>query len=131
VNVSERMSVRVVRAGERVQAEAQTPGMFRTEAFASEGLWAGTVTTLPGLITGWHHHGDFDSYIYVLSGTLRIEYGPGGTLAAEAGPGDFVSIPQGAIHREGSERGSAGVEAVIFRVGSGPPAVNMEGPEEG
>jgi uncharacterized RmlC-like cupin family protein len=124
-------TVSVVRSIDRMRAQGQTPGMVREEAFASDGVWAGTVTTEPGMVTGWHHHGGYDSYIYVLSGTLRIEFGPGGGLAVEAAPHDFVSIPQGAIHREGSERGSAGVEAVIFRVGSGVPVVNVEGPEAG
>jgi hypothetical protein len=39
--------------------------------------WAGWVRTQPGA-GGWHHHGERDSYIYVIKGVVTIEYGPGG-----------------------------------------------------
>jgi uncharacterized RmlC-like cupin family protein len=31
------------------------------------------------MISGWHHHGDHESVIYVLSGALRMEFGSGGS----------------------------------------------------
>src|SRR6266508_137475 len=79
---------------------AQTPGMVRQEAIATAGMWAGLARTDPGVVSGWHHHGDYESAIYVLSGALRMEFGAGGAEVLDAGPGDFVYVARGAIHRE-------------------------------
>lgn len=122
--------VRRVRPGERVSPREQTPGMHREEAFADPGAWLGTVHTDSGVTTGWHHHGEYDTYIYVTGGAARIEYGPGGRLALEAEPGDFLFIPKGVVHREGTAAGSDGVEAVLCRVGSGQVVFNVDGPPE-
>ena len=122
-------SVRVVRAGEMRIPAATTPGMDRREAFTEEGAWAGTVRTEPGVMTGWHLHAGYDTYIHVNRGDAHVEYGPGGTLGIDAGPGDFILIPRGLIHREGTAAGSTGVEAVIVRVGHGEVVTNVEGPE--
>lgn len=121
--------VRVVRAGERATALPATPGMHREVAFEHDGVWAGTVTTDAGLLTGWHVHPGHDTYIYVESGEAVVEYGPGGSLADDAGPGDFVHIPRGIVHREGTTAGSGGVRAVLVRVGEGPIIENREGPD--
>src|SRR5206468_1074001 len=34
-----------------------TPGMTREHAITADGLTSGTVTTAPGVMSGWHHHG--------------------------------------------------------------------------
>jgi hypothetical protein len=47
----------------------------------------------------------------------------------DASAGDFVLIPRGLIHREGSAAGSTGVEAVLLRVGEGEIVANVDGPE--
>jgi len=26
-------------------------------------------------VSGWHHHGDFETVIYILSGVLKMEFG--------------------------------------------------------
>jgi uncharacterized RmlC-like cupin family protein len=122
-------SVRVVRGGERIPAAATTPGMAREEAFSGGGAWAGTVHTEAGVLTGWHIHAGWDTYVYVLEGSARIEYGPGGAQGNDAGPGDFILIPRGVVHREGTSRGSNGVDAVIVRVGEGELVTNVEGPD--
>lgn len=87
----------------------------------------GHVRTLPGVWSGWHHHGETDTYFYVLDGAIELEFGPGGSdrLAVEAG--DFAHIPSGTIHREGTGPDKAG-EAVIVRIGPGQPVFNVEGP---
>ena len=77
-----------------------TPGMVREEAVATDRSWGGFVRTEAGMASGWHHHGDYESTIYVLSGSLRMEFGAGGGDVLEAGPGDFVFVAAGAIHRE-------------------------------
>jgi uncharacterized RmlC-like cupin family protein len=100
----------------------------REEALATGRLWAGFVRTEPLMASGWHHHGDFESVIYVLSGRFRMESGPGGREQEEAGPDDFILVPRGAIHRESNP---LEVEAtlIVFRAGAGEPVVNVDGPE--
>ncbi|HEU0130241.1 MAG TPA: cupin domain-containing protein [Mycobacteriales bacterium] len=109
---------------ERVPGDP-TPGLTRERAFATEGMWAGFATTEPHTTTAWHHHGEHETVIYVVSGALRIECGPGGAHAVEAGPGDFVRVPQGAIHRE-INPADVGNDLVVIRVGHGVPTVNVD-----
>ena len=80
----------------------RTAGMTREQAIAIPGMWAGLVRTEAHVSTGWHHHADYDTSIYVVSGWLRMESGPGGSQGVEAGPGDFLHVPKGAIHRAGN-----------------------------
>lgn len=118
--------VRLVRPAERVEADP-TPGMTRERAIDVDGLWAGMVRTQPASTSGWHHHGDYETSIYVARGTLRMESGPGGNEVIEAGAGDFLHVPKGAIHRE-SNHGSEESHLVVVRAGHGTPTVNVEGP---
>ena len=116
-----------VPAEQRKEALPPTPGVVREEAIAFEGMWGGIARTEAGMITAWHHHGDYDTAIFVVSGVMRMESGPGGTVAVEAGPGDFVFVPKGAIHRE-SNPGDAESQVVVVRAGTGPPVINVDGP---
>ncbi len=118
--------VRLVRAAERRPGHS-TPGMTREEAFATDAIWAGTVKTEPGMVSGWHHHGDHETAIYVLSGRFVMESGSGGSQVLEAQPGDFLYVPRDAVHRE-SNPGQIECVAVILRAGSGEVVVNVEGP---
>jgi uncharacterized RmlC-like cupin family protein len=101
--------------------------MHREAAFVGEGIWVGTVRTEPGVVTGWHHHGAYDTYIHVRSGRFRLEFGPGGSRVEEGGAGTFFFIPGGEIHREASASDD-GVEALLFRVGHGEVVINTDGP---
>jgi len=108
-----------------LQADANpTAGMTRRHAIAANGLTSGTVTTEPGVVSGWHHHGTHETSIYVLRGTLRMEFA-GGTF--DAGEGDFIYMPAGAVHRE-SNPGTEPSLAVFSRAGSGAVTVNVEAP---
>src|SRR3954471_13538663 len=90
--------VRVFRAGELVPADP-TAGMTRSRAFEVPMLWAGRVETLPGAVSGWHHHDRNETSLYVVSGVLRLEFeGYDGYVDAEAG--DFVHVPAYTVHRE-------------------------------
>ena len=117
--------VRVVR--ELTEADP-TPGMRREQAISVDGLWAGLVHTDPGAASGWHHHGQHETSLYVVSGTLRMSFGPGGLEQLDAGPGEFVHIPAGTVHREANPTGEMSL-AVIARAGRGAPTVNVEGPD--
>ena len=123
--------VRVVHSADMRVPAVTTPGMDRREAYDHDGVWAGTLRTTPGVVTGWHVHAGHDTYIYVVAGSATVESGPGGRVREEAGAGDFVLIPRGLIHREGTAAGSTGVEAVLLRVGEGEPVTNVDGPEPG
>jgi uncharacterized RmlC-like cupin family protein len=104
-----------------------TPGMVREEAIATESTWAGLVRTEGGMLSGWHHHGDYESVIYVLTGSLRMESGPGGSIVTDAAPDDFLLVPRGAIHREGNPSVDQGT-AVVVRSGQGEAVVNVDDP---
>ena len=108
----------------------QTPGMVRMTAFESPGVWVGTARTEPGMMSGWHHHGDNTTYLYCASGAVRIESGPGGRDVVEAGPGDFMLVPAKTIHRESNPSDGESF-IVLTRVGTGPVVTNVEGPDPG
>lgn len=119
--------VRLIPAGDRREGDP-TPGMIREEAVRTDGMWAGYVRTDSHATSGWHHHGDHDTAIYVLNGGLRMEFGPGGADVVEARPGDFIHVPKGVIHRE-TNPDDAESQIVVVRAGSGPPTINVDGPE--
>ncbi|MER7376287.1 cupin domain-containing protein [Streptomyces lanatus] len=105
--------------------------MDRQEAFATRGTWSGHVRTEPGMVSGWHHHGDWESVIYVLTGALRMEFGPDGASTVEAGPGDFIHVPKGAVHRE-SNPSAEPADIIVVRAGTGGESTfNVDGPEQG
>jgi uncharacterized RmlC-like cupin family protein len=119
--------VRRISPHERVEGPS-TPGMTRFQAVETDRMWVGQARTEPGMVSGWHHHGDHDSAIYVLSGTLRMEFGPGGAEVFDAGPGDYVYVGRGAVHREGNPSEEP-ADIVVVRAGTGESVVNVEGPE--
>jgi uncharacterized RmlC-like cupin family protein len=104
-----------------------TPGMTRRVGLQTHGMWSGTVDTEPAATSGWHHHGEHETTLYVVSGRMRLESGPGGTAVADAGPGDFLRVPAGAVHRE-SNPSDEPARAVVVRCGTGVVTVNVEGP---
>lgn len=118
--------VRRVTPDERVEGAA-TAGMVREEAVASDRMWAGLVRTAPAMVSGWHHHGEYETAIYVMSGALRMEFGPDGSETLEGQPGDFLYVAPGAVHRE-SNPSDVESHIVVVRAGSGIPVINVEGP---
>lgn len=119
--------VRRVTPEERTEGAA-TPGMVREEAVVTEGIWAGLVRTEAGMVSGWHHHAAYETAIYVISGALHMEFGPGGAETLEGRPGDFLYVAPGAVHRESNPEDQES-QIVVVRAGSGPPVVNAEGPQ--
>lgn len=114
--------------GDQLAEGDPTPGMRREVAFSTEALWAGLVHTDPGASSGWHHHGEHETSLYVVAGRLRVSYGPDGAEAVEAGPGDFLHVPAWTVHREANPTDEVST-AVIARAGRGAPTVNVEGPD--
>lgn len=126
--------VRVIRASERSTTTSQTTNMRREAAIepatgaTGPQLWMGLVTTPAGGISGWHHHGDCVSGIYVASGRARFSWGPGGTESAEVGPGDFLAVEPGVIHQE-QALGDEPLVLIVARGAAGTLVVNTDGPE--
>jgi uncharacterized RmlC-like cupin family protein len=124
--MAERDQIRVVTPGRRKPGPS-TPGMERQEAIATDSMWSGTARTEAGMVSGWHHHGGYETTIYVLTGSLRMEFGPGGSTTLEAGPGDFVYVPKGVVHRE-SNPSTEPADIVVVRAGRGDSTINVDGP---
>lgn len=112
--------VRVVRPADRDRGTAQTPGLERetaidTKTVSARTLWIGFVRTTPGLSSGVHHHGDSETGVYVIRGSLRLRFGEGRKETAEAHTGDFVYIPPHTIHQEINPSPSEPGEAIVVR----------------
>lgn len=108
---------RVIRPDERTVASGPaTPGMVREVAFAGDDRWVGFVRSEAGVRSGWHHHGDTDTYICVLRGCIELEFRPGGHERLEVSAGDFAYVTRGVIHREGTTAEEPG-ETALVRVG--------------
>ena len=120
-------ALKLVAAGELAEADG-TPGMVRALAFSGDGVWAGTVRVAPGTVSGWHHHGEYETYAYIVEGLARFEFGPAGGDGVDGGPGDFVRIPSHTVHRE-TNPGTLESTVVLFRMGTGAPVFNVDGPE--
>ncbi len=124
--------IQIIHPQQLSAATAQTSGMRREAAVApettgSKNLWVGLVTTPAGMSSGWHHHGDCETAIYVVSGCARFSWGEGGKESAEVGAGDFLSVAPEAIHKE-EALGDEPVVLVVARACSGVTVVNVEGP---
>jgi uncharacterized RmlC-like cupin family protein len=126
--VSERPDV--VRRDERRPASGLPAGSAGEEAYADPNGWVGFLSLEPGAASGWHHHGEWNSYACVLRGVLRWEFGPGGGDAIEVGAGDTGRMPARLVHRDVSA-GDETLELILFRAGTGPLTVNVDGPDGG
>ena len=123
--------VRVVPADALDTNTPQTPGMQRAAAVTgartgAHGLWAGTVTILPGARTGAHHHGAVESVIYVVRGRARMRWGERLEFTAEAGPGGFVYVPPFVPHQEINALDDEPLECVVARSGQEAVVVDPE-----
>jgi mannose-6-phosphate isomerase-like protein (cupin superfamily) len=116
----------VAEAARVAPPEQQTARMRREQAFAADDRWVGYVRSEPGDWSGWHHHGETDTYFYVVRGKLQLECGTDQAVTG-ARRGDFVHVPAHVIHRERTA-GEEPAEIVLVRMGRGPTVVNVEGP---
>lgn len=121
--------IQVFRRGEGNAQTTQTAGMEREELIATPEAWVGMVQTQPQFTSGWHHHGEYDTYIYVISGQIKLEFGKDGKESCVARSGEVVCIPKHSVHRESNP---ANEQQLLFgvRVGKGAPVFNVAGPEQ-
>ena len=125
--------IRIVHADQLDTNTPQTPGMNRAAAVthATTGashIWAGTVMIEPDAKTGPHHHGELESFIYVLRGRARMRWGERLEYFAEAGPGDFIFVPPWVPHQEMNARPDEQLMCVVARSGQEPVVVNLDIP---
>src|SRR6476661_4517611 len=123
--------VRVIPADALDTNTPQTPGMHRAAAVTgartgAQGLWAGTVTILPGARTGAHHHGALESVIYVLRGKARMRWGERLEFVAEADPGDFIFVPPYVPHQEINASTVETLECVLVRSDNEAVVINLD-----
>jgi uncharacterized RmlC-like cupin family protein len=106
-------------------------GTERRHFFDREGRWigwAGWITNDAGDVSRWHHHADNETYVYVVRGSVTIDFGPGGGDGIVARAGDFFVVPSQTIHRETTSQ-DADLEAFVVRVGGEPEEVGADRPE--
>ena len=102
-------------------------GTERRQLFEREGRWADWIRNDAGDVSGWHHHAANETYVYVVRGSVTIDFGPGGAESVVASAGDFFIVPSQTIHRERTGQ-AADLEAFVIRVGGAPEHVNADGP---
>jgi quercetin dioxygenase-like cupin family protein len=102
-----------------------TPGITRHLAFKNEDVMVIRARINPGVASGWHHHGDYHVYGYVVSGTPRFESQDGEGSPVNLKPGDFFHVPPHTVHRE-INPSSEELEVILFLSGTGPLVFNLE-----
>jgi uncharacterized RmlC-like cupin family protein len=106
-----------------------SPGILREKAFEAEGVLFSRSTVGGGVVSAWHHHGERHLYGFLISGHMRLEFGPKGKDAVELSPGDFFSIPAGLIHRDVNMSKKRKVLLANILLGGGPAVVDVKAPE--
>src|SRR2546428_1043787 len=119
--------IEVVHRTELKKGES-TPGIFREKAFQSSNVLVSRTRLERGAVSGWHHHGTHELYGFLVSGQLRLEYGPKGADAAVVGPGDFFHVPPRLGHRGGNPDRPPPLGIVNILVGGGVPGGQGGGP---
>ena len=119
----------VVRRGEAVDPRISPPLQVRNHVDADSRWigWSGWIRNEAGDVSGWHHHAANETYVYVIRGSITIEFGAEGADSVQAGAGDFFIVPSDTIHRETTSR-DGDLEAFVIRVGGGPEYVDVAAP---
>jgi mannose-6-phosphate isomerase-like protein (cupin superfamily) len=120
----------VVHPGEAT-AGPTTPGMeirHYTDADDRWSGWSGWIRNDARDVSGWHHHAANETFVYVIRGSITVEFGSGGVESIEAHAGDFFHVPAATIHRETTGQ-DADLEAFVLRIGREPEYVDVDGPD--
>ena len=109
-------------------AGSSTPGIDRKLAFKE-----GEVTVIrsqvdPGVVSGWHHHGNYHVYGYMAVGTIRFEFGVDGKDSVEINQGGYFHVPPRTVHRDVNPY-SKSQDVILFLKGVGDLVVNVDGPD--
>jgi uncharacterized RmlC-like cupin family protein len=123
----------VTRGSDLDDSTPQTPGLRRLEAISSrlvgsEHIWMGLSVLPPGGRTAWHHHGESETALYILSGVGRWWIGDNQADVREAHPGDFVFVPPNVPHWEENASADVPVEMIVARSTQEAVVVNLDRP---
>lgn len=113
-------------APDALTAGEPTPGITRETAFANQTGVLMTARVEANVVSGWHHHGDRETFGYVVRGRVGFDFGPGGRAHVDVEQGGFFHVPARLVHREVNDEPS---EVVLVFAGDGPVVVNLEAPE--
>jgi uncharacterized RmlC-like cupin family protein len=112
--------IKIVKPANRDRGTAQTAGVHT--------IGSGYVRTPPGSASGAHHHGDCETAIYVLSGTVRFRFGTHLEQVIDAQAGDFVFVPPNEIHLEENLSATEPNELIVSRGCTAMLVVNVPDP---
>ena len=120
-------TIEVVTAG-TLESGSNTRGVRRQKAFDTGPVVFSKSIIEAGTISGWHHHGARQLYGYLVSGRLKLEYGPSGEVEVDLHPGDFFHVPPGLIHRDLNPDESTAAVVVNILLGDGDHVINVTSP---
>jgi quercetin dioxygenase-like cupin family protein len=121
-------SVKVLKA-ETLSEATSNQGFTRHIAFKGDGFLVVRARGEPGSISGWHHHGDYDVYGYLVSGSGRFEGNTGREEdSVSLRKGDFFHVPPHTLHREINPSSKEGNEYILFLRGTGPMVFDLDDP---
>jgi quercetin dioxygenase-like cupin family protein len=111
---------------ETLPEASASPGISRPVAFKSEDSVVLRAQSEPGVVSGWHTHGDHHVYGYLISGVCRLETNSANREAVELKAGDFFHVPPNTVHREINTSREEKNDFVLFLQGSGEMVYNMD-----
>ena len=114
----------VVRTGV-TKADDQRSDLVRDIGFETKGLLFARTRIRGGNVSGWHHHGKWEIYAFMVSGGIRFDYVDGKTTSVEVKAGDFFRIPEGLVHRDANLSPDKEAVMVVTFLGEGPTTVNV------
>jgi quercetin dioxygenase-like cupin family protein len=103
-------------------------GFKRHLAFKGDGYLVVRARGEPGSISGWHHHGDYDVYGYLVTGSARFESNTGKEDSVSLKKGDFFHVPHHTVHREINPSSTEENEFILFLRGNGPMVFDLDDP---
>lgn len=121
--------IEVIR-GKRATPDASTKGILRRRGIESEGFTLSRSEIARGAVSHWHHHGERELFGFVISGGIRLDYGPKGSKRAKLAAGDFFRIAPGIVHRDVNPSKDTDCVIIVASVGKGPTVVNLDGPSD-
>jgi uncharacterized RmlC-like cupin family protein len=117
------------KAGRTDRELADTLACSGSRPSTQVGLWAGVAHTQPGAVSGWHHHGEYESTIYVLTGSMRMEFGP--TAGTVSTPYPELHLHRAARDPPGRQPSGEPGSAVVVRPVTASRVFNVDGPGAG
>ncbi|MFQ5968751.1 MAG: cupin domain-containing protein [Acidimicrobiia bacterium] len=115
-----------IASGSDLSAESGPSAVRRKYAISEPGLSAGISSMESGEESEWHHHGSETTVFFMMSGSLRVEYGSDPMKSVTASKGDFGVVRAGVSHREIAE-GPEPIQAIVVRFGQDVDARALEG----